>query len=186
MAIDEVGICNSALRHFNNGSILSLSDNSVAANLCNQFYSESRDECLALAPWSFAQKRAILNQNATVPVWGFDYAYKLPADYIGHVKMLDGGDYDYHIEENNLVTDNSSVKIKYTAKITDVGRFPAWFKRLVTSMLAYKLALPLTNSGSVHDRMEKNLYQIEMDAFTADAQEGSGETYVNDDLINSR
>lgn len=186
MATDAVGICNSALSQLGDTTILSLSDTSVVAKLCNRYYAESRDECLSLNPWNFAKTRATLQQNVTAPNWGYDYAYTLPSDCIQVTKMKDDDLYEYKIEGRNLVTDASTVKILYVAQITDVGNMPAWFKRLVTAHLAHKLAMPITNSGSVMDRMYQKYKDAEMDAFSADAQEGTQETLQYDDLINYR
>ena len=75
----EVEICNLALSNIRAGSINSLNEGSVQAQLCKLKYPILRDRCLREIPWQFNHKiRALAPVTTDIFNWG--YAYSYPVD----------------------------------------------------------------------------------------------------------
>ena len=171
MASSAVAIANIALSLLGQQPILSFTDDSNRARMVNLRYEDIRDAVLRSHLWNSAMKRVSLSKNATDPVWGYDNAYDLPADFIRLASMHELG-IDYRIEGRQLVTENSSAKILYVARITDVNTMDELLKQAIAARLAAELSLPLTGSES-HARMMWRLWQDKLDeARYVDAIEG--------------
>ena len=174
----EVSICSNALRRLGDSPITSLSDDTERARLCNSFYSDARDAVLRLHPWNFAITRASLAQLTDTPSYGFAYQYSLPTNpYCLRVLGMEYEDYIFKIENYStqgrvLLTDESTAKILYVARITDTIQFDALFVDVLTAKLSVDLCYPITNSVSLQEKMQK-LYQLKLsDARSTDGQEG--------------
>ena len=70
-----VDICNGALNQLGATTILSLTEDSKNARLCNSRYTQVRDAVFRSHPWNCLQKRVELAADTTAPAWGFSYAY---------------------------------------------------------------------------------------------------------------
>jgi hypothetical protein len=75
-----VDICNGALNQLGATTILSLTEDSKNARLCNSRFTQVRDAVFRSHPWNCLQKRQELAADTDAPAWGFSYAYTLPAD----------------------------------------------------------------------------------------------------------
>jgi hypothetical protein len=62
--------------------ITSITDASANAIKVNATWEYVRDEVLQLKNWKFAKSRIVLSASATAPIYEYDYAYPLPADYL--------------------------------------------------------------------------------------------------------
>ena len=78
----ETTIINAALRRLGDKPITSRLDGSPAANAVNDLFDDARDALLRAHPWNFATTRVALMPSSTTPVYGFDYQYALPADWL--------------------------------------------------------------------------------------------------------
>ena len=93
---------------------------------------------------------------------------------------------NYSTQGRVLLTDQSSAKILYVAKITDTTQFDALFVDVLTAKLALDLCYPITNSVSLQDKMQK-LYQLKLsDARSIDGQEGFIDDLVSDTFTDFR
>jgi|TARA_B110000305_G_C19008741_1_gene433902 hypothetical protein len=188
----EVSICSNALRRLGDNPITSLTDDTERARLCNSFYADARDAVLRLHPWNFAITRTSLAQLSDTPSYGFAYQYSLPTSpYCLRVLAMEYEDYIFKVENYStqgrvLLTDQSSAKILYVAKITDTTQFDALFVDVLTAKLALDLCYPITNSVSLQDKMQK-LYQLKLsDARSIDGQEGFIDDLVSDTFTDFR
>ncbi len=82
MAYSEVGIVNLGLIKIGVKPISALTENSVPAIRANAVWEYIRNEVLEARDWKFAKTRYELAKNATTPLYGYDYAYTLPADFL--------------------------------------------------------------------------------------------------------
>ena len=80
MAASITDICNSALNQLGASNILSLTEDSKAARICNQRYEFIRDSVFRAHPWKALTRRATLAPDATKPAFEFDNAFTLPTD----------------------------------------------------------------------------------------------------------
>ena len=74
-----VDICNGALNQLGASTILSLTEDSKNARLCNARYTQVRDAVFRSHPWNCLQKRVQLAADSDAPAWGFTKQYTLPA-----------------------------------------------------------------------------------------------------------
>ena len=96
-----VDICNSALNALGASTIISLTENSKNARLCNQRYEPVRDAVFRSHPWNCLQKRVELAKDTTAPVFEFSNAYTLPADSLRILKS-----------ENSNLSNNEKFRIE--------------------------------------------------------------------------
>ena len=188
----EVSICSNALRILGDDPITSLTDDTERARLCNSLYEPARDAVLRSHPWNFAITRATLAQLSTTPAYEYAYQYSLPTDpYCLRVLSMEYQDYVFKIEHlagtgRVLLSDESTAKILYIAKITATAQFHSLFVDALTAKLAADLSYPVTNSTSLQLQMHK-LYELKLsEARSIDGQEGFMDDLVSDTLTDFR
>jgi len=171
----EVEICNIALYRVGAERITSLAANNKRAKLCNDIYPFERDLLLREHPWNFATKRISLAKTVNIPEYGFDSEFQLPPDYV-RVIDTEYGDYEtfeYKIEGDKLLCDESSVKIEYITKISDTTKFDAKFTEVLALRIASRLAYSMVNSSTLQERIFGEADASMRDARLFDAQEGT-------------
>ena len=171
----EVDICNSALTKIGATLITSLTQSHKNATACNARYEDLRDDLLRTHTWNFATERVKLAQLSTEPTFGYDYEYQLPSDWIRVVSVHDV-DYDravvkYKIEGTKLLTNASTIYLRYIKVVTDANEMTADFREALAWRLAAELAFPIANSGTMHDRMMVGFKSALRRARSADAIE---------------
>ena len=117
-----VDICNGALNQLGATTILSLTEDSKNARLCNSRYTQVRDALFRSHPWNCLQKRIELAADSVAPAWGFSYQYTLPADCLRLLVILDY-DSNYKVEGRKVLSNTSSMKILYVARVTDPNEY---------------------------------------------------------------
>tara|TARA_R100001440_G_scaffold15482_1_gene26292 strand:+ start:38 stop:616 length:579 start_codon:yes stop_codon:yes gene_type:complete len=187
-----VDICNSALNALGASTIISLTENSKNARLCNQRYEPVRDAVFRSHPWNCLQKRVELAKDTTAPVFEFSNAYTLPADSLRILKSENSNlsnNEKFRIEGKKLLTNEDTIKILYVAKITDTTQYDTSLIETLSAKLAAELCYPITQSSTLMDRMFA-LYESKLkDARFNDATEGTADNDVRiqaDDFINAR
>ena len=166
-----VDICNGALNQLGASTILSLTEDSKNARLCNARYTQVRDSVFRSHPWNCLQKRVQLAADTETPAWGFAKQYTLPADCLRVLTILDQ-DSDYKIEGRKILTDNSSMKILYVARIEDPNEYDELLRETLSAALAADIAYGITSSNPLTQNMY-NLFQDKLkEARFVDATEG--------------
>lgn len=150
----DTDIANRAMRILKAGRITSLTDGSNNANVALDVFTEVRDDLLRSHHWNFAQKWVKLAQISTVPVFEFDHAYALPADWVKTVTVHDNdagvstviyreGEVD---GQGALLCSSDEIWIRYIYKATDPNRMPPDFRTAFSFALA--IAMPGINNLS--------------------------------------
>jgi len=166
-----VDICNGALNQLGASTILSLTEDSKNARLCNARYTQVRDSLFRSHPWNCLQKRVQLAADTDTPAWGFTKQYTLPADCLRVLTILDQ-DSDYKIEGRKILTDNSTMKILYVARIEDPNEYDELLRETLSAALAADIAYGVTSSNPLTQNMY-NLFQDKLkEARFVDATEG--------------
>ena len=151
MALTDVQICNMALGHLGQTKFIAdLSERSLAADLCNQFYEQARNFSFEDFPWPFANKYATLELVEEDPNDEWDYSYRYPSDCMAVRRIVTtigrtdpnpppfeiGGD-----DQGRLIyTDQEDAIGKYTRLVEDTNLYPAVFGEAVSWWLAGLLA----------------------------------------------
>ena len=166
-----VGICNGALNQLGATTILSLSEDSKNARLCNSRYTQVRDALFRSHPWNCLQKRVQIAADATAPAWGFKNAYTLPADCLRLLKILDY-DSNYKVEGRKILSNTSSMKILYVGRVTDPNEYDELLRETLSASLGADIAFGVTSNNQTASNMY-NLFKEKLrDARFVDSTEG--------------
>jgi len=173
-----VDICNGALNQLGATTILSLTEDSKNARLCNSRFTQVRDAVFRSHPWNCLQKRVELAADTTAPAWGFSYAYTLPADCLRLLRILDY-DSNYKVEGRKILSNTSSMKILYIGRITDPNEYDESLRETLSAALGADIAFAVTSNNQTATNMY-NLFQDKLkDARFVDSTEGQN---VDQDL----
>src|SRR5690606_20524843 len=150
----KVQICNLALTRIAAARIIDLGDNTTEAKDCNAIYDLIAEEVMSMGNWPSVRARASLVQLSTIPTFEFTYAYRLPTDpkflkliYINESKP---GDIRYAIEGNALLCNESSVKIKYLALLSNTEQYDIYLRQAIVDRLAAELSYSRTGQLSLY------------------------------------
>jgi hypothetical protein len=174
MATSKTNIANMALRHV--GVSLTVadvdltSDRSAQARACREFYDNARDEVLRDFNWHFARRRSALTGLAPVlsdPSSEWQYSYRLPSDLVAMRRVLNGlgvrydtelGRIPYELSGDDsgqlLLTDyltatGDPLVVVYTARVTDVTKYPADFAQALALLLGGYIAASITEGDEL-------------------------------------
>ena len=173
-----VEICNGSLNQLGATTILSLTEDSKNARLCNQRYSQVRDAVFRSHPWNCLQKRIEIAKDTTAPAWGFKFAYTLPADCLRLLRILDY-DSNYKVEGRKILSNTSSMKILYIGRVTDPNEYDESLRETLSAALGADIAFAVTSNNQTATNMY-NLFQDKLkDARFVDSTEGQN---VDQDL----
>jgi hypothetical protein len=166
-----VDICNGALNQLGASTILTLTEDSKNARLCNARFTQVRDAVFRSHPWNCLQKRVQLAADTETPAWGFTTQFTLPADCLRVLTILDY-DADYKIEGRKILTDNSTMKILYISRVTDPNEYDELLRETLSAALAADIAYAVTSSNPTASNMYKLFQDKLKDARFVDSTEG--------------
>lgn len=182
----KVAICNRALSELGASLIVSLTDNTTEAKLCNTFFDDLADEVMVEGMWSSTLIRTSLAQTATTPAFDYSYEYQLPVDpkclLVVNINESTPGNNKYVIEGDKLLTDMSSVSIRYIARLTDPNSWDTLLRRAFTSRLISVLAFPLTGSKSRAELELQKYIALRDEGLALDGRQGSKDFVVTPDV----
>ena len=166
-----VDICNGALNQLGATTILSLTEDSKNARLCNSRFTQVRDALFRTHPWNCLQKRTSLAKEVTAPSWGFTSQFVLPADCLRLLYIIDY-DSNYKVEGRKILSNTSTMKILYIARITDPNEYDELLRETLSAALGADIAYGVTSSNPVAQNMY-TLFQDKLkDARFVDSTEG--------------
>ena len=166
-----VDICNGALNQLGASTILSLTEDSKNARLCNARYTQVRDSLFRSHPWNCLIRRVELARDTETPAWGFSYQFTLPADCLRVLTILNY-DYDYKVEGRKILANHDTVKIQYVSRVTDANQYDELLRETISASLAADIAYAVTSSNPTASNMY-NLFQDKLrEARFVDATEG--------------
>jgi hypothetical protein len=176
----DVDICNSALNMIGASNISALTEDSKTARICNQRYSFIRDAVFRSHPWNSLIRRVSLSPDSQTPEFDFSYQYQLPTDpYCLRVLSLQDNDTVHTIEGRKLLCNESTVKLKYVARIVDTNEYDQLLIETLAARLAADVSFALVNSTSLMQQME-SLYDSKIrEARFVDATEGTPDNITN-------
>ncbi|MES9996415.1 hypothetical protein [Desulfovibrio aminophilus] len=175
MAVSVIEICNNALLDLGEETIMSLSDDSKPARLCNQRWPGVRDAVLRAHPWNCCTAQAVLAADAAPPAWRRSFAYPLPPDCLRLVRVA-GPDgrllEDWEVQGRALSCDSPApLLVDYVRRETDPAAFDALLSETLSARLSAVLAYPLTASTSLAQALWKVYEDKLTEARGADARE---------------
>ncbi len=155
MAESDTRICNQALTGIGATEIVNLADTTdetPQAKSCRIHYEPTRDALLRSHKWRFASARATLSQDDTDPDFEWDNQFILPTDFMAMKSIYEGRFSDenirsYALEGRRLLTNESSMEIRYIKKVTDASLFDSLFIEIFVLKLKKKLIGPLAGAN---------------------------------------
>ena len=166
-----VDICNGALNQLGASTILTLTEDSKNARLCNARYTQVRDSVFRSHPFNCLQKRQQLAADTDTPAWGFTKQYTLPSDCLRVLTILDY-DADYKIEGRKILTDNSTMKILYISRVEDPNEYDELLRETLSAALAADIAYAVTSSNPTATNMYRLFQDKLKEARFVDSTEG--------------
>ena len=173
-----VDICNGALNQLGATTILSLTEDSKNARLCNSRYTQVRDALFRTHPWNCLQTRLELAASSDSPAWGFTYAYTLPANCLRLLRVLDY-DSNYKVEGRKILSNASTMKILYISRITDPNEYDELLRETLSAALGADIAYAVTSNNTTSQNMILSYQEKLKDARFVDSTEGQN---VDQDL----
>lgn len=119
------------------------------------------------------------------PAFNYEYQFVLPSDYLRIISM-DYGDLEFKVEDNYLISNESTAKVIYIAQITDTTIYTKMFEEALALTIAIELAYPLVQSNTLKQNLINELQVIVRDARSFDAQEGTPDSFEFDEWTNAR
>ncbi len=157
--LTETSICNQALGRIGANQIKNVeTDTSVQAIQCRLHYEQTRDALLRSYSWRFASERATLDDGDT-PDFEWSNAFTLPDDFLALKSIYEGRFSDinfrnYAIEGDEILTNETTMEIRYVKKVTDVLEFDSLFVKVLILLLADVLLGPLAGGDA---RIQKKI-----------------------------
>jgi len=188
-----VEICNGALNQLGASTILSLTEDSKNARLCNARYANIRDAIFRHHPWNCLLTRVELAADTATPAWGFTSQFTLPSDCLRLIKILDY-ESDYVVEGRKILSYSSTMKILYISRVEDPNEYDQLLREVITASLAADIAYAVTSSNPVATQMY-SLYQEKLkdarfvdstEGYNTDQESGMASVVDSNTFINSR
>ena len=179
MALSETKICNVTLARIGTNRINNIdTDTSPEAIQCRTHYEMTRDALIRFHWWRFASGRKTLSQDATDPTGDeWDNQFILPNDFLAMKSIYENRFSDenyrsYALEGQKLLTNESTMEIRYIKKVTDVTEFDPLFVEVLVLQLALKLIPALAKTDTKLKESIKDDLKFLMPAVRAlDSQE---------------
>ena len=183
MAIDKISIANQALSKIGAQRISSFGDDINSARVMTSVYDDVRDEVLVTAPWSFAQKRAILAQSADPIVWTDDtmkYKYEKPVDFL-KLNSTNIPSALIMVESDGILSDTSGLKIIYTYRNDNPTTYFPLFTQALAVRLAYEVCFNLVESTNKSQALWEEYQEKLIRAISSDSQQGTPNQAIHDE-----
>lgn len=180
MALNETKICNMALGKLGAKRINDLGDatnTKPEAVQCRLHYEPTRDALLRSHSWRFARARKKLSQDTTDPAFEWDNQFILPNDFLRFRSIYeeDGATSKsrrHAIEGQRLLTNLSTVSLRYIKKVTDPTEFDPLFVKVLVWLLADEMIGPLAGGDEkIQGKIDRALKLLMPKVFAVDMDE---------------
>ena len=172
MALSSIALCSVGLLKTGCRSITSFDDGTAEAEVAGNLYEPVRDALLSAYPWRFATAQATLPRLEAEPIADYAYAYQLPADFLRALSAGAGRGrgLDYRIHERRLHANAPDVVLTYVFRPME-SEFPPFFDQALIARLAAEFCIPLTDSTSRSEALQKAAELELRQARTIDVQQ---------------
>jgi len=178
----NVDICNSALNMIGASNIISLTEDSRAARVCNQRFEFVRDAVMRAHPWNCLIVRTSLAADSDTPAFEFDHQHTLPTDpYCLRVLRPEDPDTVFRVEGRKIISSTTPFKMIYVARVTDPNEYDQLLIESIASRLAADISYALVNSASLSQMLMATYENKLSEARFVDATEGTPANTVNID-----
>lgn len=188
MIYTDVGLCSKALLKIGAQTITSFQDGTAESEVSGNLYPIIRDSLLSSYPWGFALAQKRLAQLDMRPLADFVNAFQLPEDFLRIISAGSGSrgrGMEYRIFENRIYTNSSEAVITYIYRVSEEA-FPTYFSDILVSKLAAEFCIPLTESTSRSEFLNKKFEDESRQARLIDAQQSTPQKFEDFTLVEAR
>lgn len=179
MALSETQICNMALAKIGAQRINNLdTDQTLQAIHCKTHYTQTRDALIRFHWWRFASARVELSESAEAPDFEWSNQFDLPEDFLALRTIFEDNTLHgtttrrtFAIEGKKLLTDETSMQIRYVKRVVDPNEFDPLFVEVLVLQLASKIVMPLSQDKVLKRELFDELAGVMSRVFMVDRQE---------------
>lgn len=187
----KVAICNWALAKVSAERITDLdADNTVSAKRLKTIYEEVAESVMSYGSWPSTIRRATLARLSDAPTYEFAYAFQLPTNpkclRVLELNECRPGSIEYRIENGQLLTDETSMSIKYIAYITDSEQYDTYLKQAIVDRLVSEIAYAVTGQMSIAEKWTQYADKRIQELLTLASIQGTGTELISDTFIDVR
>jgi hypothetical protein len=181
-----VEIANMALLECGAEPITALDSTNEASRACTAAWPFVRKSVLGMHPWNTPTKRALVDEDATDPLWDFATRYPLPSDCIRVLEVDTTA--DWRIEGRYIATDETGddLGIRYIYDETDPTNFPPPLVDALVLGLAYRIMHRITSDKGQRDRIERQWMAWVKECEALDGAEQSDAEIEDDTWLTAR
>lgn len=176
---DRLSIYRGALRLLGPSNLASLSEDRPEKRSLDAAWQDSVEFMLEQGMWNFAIRAVQLQPDTDVePLFGFDYAYSKPSDWVRTVSIsyeaaFREGIREYEDETDYWHTSFNPIYVRYVSNDTAFGwNIGAWrqhFSKALECYLAFECGLPISSDKGNRNDLHTLFKQRLQDAKTKDA-----------------
>lgn len=169
----ELRICNRALFALGEEMVVELTTaNSKPSRLCDAAYPAVRDAVTRRLPWNCVRRRTRLASAVEPPLFGWDHAYTLPADFIRLYHIVATGDAAYVVEGEQLLTNQAApLDCIYIGRLDDPTRADPLMAEIIAWSLAAEIGRAIVQDEQAVARVETKLASLWQEAEAANRSE---------------
>ena len=157
--MDKTGIANLALGNLGEANIQSLSDDNARARACAARIEDVIVTVLRMHVWNCALERKLLT-NIGEPIFGWNYIYQLPSDYIRVVEVDPVS--KFIVEKKNILSNEKTLYLLYVATPTDTNNLDPLLVEAISIKLAWEISETLTSKeGLKREMMQKYIISLQ-------------------------
>lgn len=183
--MSKVGIWNLALIPLGVDRVADPLEDTEQARKCNEIWDYIRDDEVSCHPWNFALTRVACAVTTDTVLYGYTYSYQIPSDCLRIIDIETDED-AFKREGDKILTDVSTLYIRYIKQVTDTNEFSPSFKTLMAARLKFELSTSLTGSKTMTEALYAVLQKERRRAKAADAQEGTPDQLFSDRIVKCR
>lgn len=181
----DIEICSRALILIGDDPIASLSEQTKRARVCANLYPMARRDLLRRHVWNCAIKRVSLAAAAGAPAYGWSNWFTKPGDWLRLLDVGNCGSDDYAFEGNRILANQTSLKLRYVADVTE-GMWDASLTDVMTRRMAADLAYAIAKSTSLAQLKLQEYQEALRIAKAIDGQENPPEEFGDSPFIEAR
>jgi hypothetical protein len=176
---DRLSIYKGAARLLGEQRIVSLTEETPTRHAFDDAWQTTGNYLLARGLWNFAIRTVELSQDEdTEPLFGYQYAFSKPDDWVRTVSISDDGTFseglrEYEDEANYWYADCDPLYVRYVSDDEDygwnVGEWREPFAKAFEARLAFECGLPVSGDKSNRNDMEALAEKRLKEAKTLDA-----------------
>ncbi len=155
-----VSICNAALTDLGANPITSLypaagEDATTEQKLAQAHYEPSRDAVLEAGDWTFATKQRILAASTEEAPFDDATLFQVPSDCIRIIRCsrtsFDNNELTWRVQDGFIYAVAGNVYLTYVYRLEDPVQFSPLFAEAVAARMAWRMAIPVTQSRTLRN-----------------------------------